>query len=349
MRRRTHGIRSLALAGGLILAAGGASAQNMQVDPGSVSVGEGLPSWVALEMMGEDSPHVRRYRALQGEQRELRQELRRLRTEFFRSGNTELRQIGISRLRTYTDPAAYPVLLEVFEREPLKVRTAILDMLADQETADADTTLAWVALFEDDEAYREAALRRLERRVDAIGEVPDRVAYLASQALRKRSDRDVAAAARVAESLNIVRVIPHLINAQVSGAQAGGGGEQGGALGWILVGRQVAFVEDLQPIVADSAVAFDPQLNVISEGVVVRALGASVVTYRTVVNTALTGLASRAVGRDLSHLGWDQRAWWDWYERELKPLIEDRGVADVRRAAMEAEDQSSADETPAGG
>jgi len=326
-----------------------AGAQQMRVEPGSVSVGGALPSWVTTELMDADEAQVQRYRALQGEQRALRQELRRLRVEFFRDGNPELRQIGISKLRRYTDPAGYPVLLEVFEREPMEVRTAILDMLADQRSGDADTALAWVALFDRDEAFRAEALERLSDRVDETGSVPPRVAYLVERSLRKSSDRDVAAGARLADNLSIVGAIPHMINAQVAGARGGSvgsGGEPGGALGWIMVGRQVAFVEDLQPVVADAAVAFDPQLNVISEGVVVRALGASVITYRTEVNSALVGLASRASDRDLSRLGWDQRAWWDWYRTEFEPMLRREGVDAVRDRAIQAASQDDEPTVP---
>lgn len=278
-----------------------------------------IPSWVALEMLEDDADAVQRYKALQGRQVRLEKELRKLRSTYFRTGNTEMRQIGISKLRKYTDPGVYPLLLEVFEKDSLDVRTAILDMLVDQQTDDADTTLAWSAVFDRDEAYREAALDRLEQRIEEAGEVPDRITYIVAQGLAKQNHDEAAAAARVANNLNIVKLIPNLINAQVGGT--GASGERQGALGWIMVGRQIAFVSDLQPVVADSAVAFDPQLSVITDGVVIRAIDAVVVTYRTEVHGSLLGLAQRASGEDLGSLGWDQRAWWDWYRREMEPEL----------------------------
>lgn len=278
-----------------------------------------IPSWVALEMLEDDADAVRRYKSLQGRQARLEKDLRKLRATYFRTGNTEMRQIGISKLRKYTDPGVYPLLLEVFEKDSLDVRTAILDMLVDQQTDDADTTLAWSAVFDRDEAYREAALARLEQRIEEAGEVPDRITYIVAQGLAKQNHDEAAAAAQVADNLNIVKLIPNLINAQVGGT--GASGERQGALGWIMIGKQTAFVSDLQPVVADSAVAFDPQLSVVTDGVVIRALDAVVVTYRTEVHTSLLGLAQRASGQDLGSLGWDQRAWWDWYTREMEPEL----------------------------
>ena len=69
-----------------------------------------------------------------------------------------------------------------------------------------------------------------------------------------------------------------------------------GALADILVATQQAFVQDLQPVVGDSAVGFDPELGVVTSGTILRVMGAYVVTYRTEVHNSLVGLSSRAWG-----------------------------------------------------
>ena len=53
--------------------------------------------------------------------------------------NTEIRQAGISKLRRYTDPVTYQSLYKIFEKEKMDVRTAVADLLADQQNDEADT------------------------------------------------------------------------------------------------------------------------------------------------------------------------------------------------------------------
>ncbi|MCA9300529.1 MAG: hypothetical protein KDA28_15770, partial [Phycisphaerales bacterium] len=139
------------------------------------------------------------------------------------------------------------------------------------------------------------------------------------------------AAAQVAGVLKMHEMIPHLINAQVSG-QTGGNREGTGSLAWIMNATQVAFVSDLEPVVADSAVAFDPELSVVSQGTLLQVFDAVVVTYRTEVHTTLMGLAEDAWGRPAPReLGWDSGKWHDWYDDELVPHME-RELADMEQA-----------------
>ena len=65
----------------------------------------------------------------------MERELKKLKLKYFGSiRKTEIRQEGIARLREYTDPLIYPALIKIFEREHADVRTAILDMLYDQDS-----------------------------------------------------------------------------------------------------------------------------------------------------------------------------------------------------------------------
>jgi len=99
------------------------------------------------------------------------------------------------------------------------------------------------------------------------------------------------AAAGVINTLGLIEAIPALINAQVVGSGGNGGGNNGDtSLAYIMIATQQAFVRDLTPVVGDSAVGFDPDLGVVSDGVYLRVLDASVVTYRTEVHSALVAL-----------------------------------------------------------
>ncbi len=255
---------------------------------------------------------------------EMERELKRIRAKFIRNvRNTELRQLGIMKIREYTDPAIYPSLLEIFSREGDDVRGAILDHLVEIGTEDADATLAWAAIFEKDRAFRELARGRLLDRQSKTGEVPWKIKSVVAQGLRDREDDVLSSAAEVARLLKLAEAIPMMINAQVGG---GARGEEGrGALAWILIGQQQAFVSDLTPVVGDSAVAFDPELSVVTTGTIIRVFDAAVVTYRVDVHNSLIGLSSELWGRSTAGLGWDQTAWREWYLKQFLPSQRDRG------------------------
>ncbi len=306
---------------------------------------EHLPDWIVLELH-KNRGEARRL-AARLEDRALEKEIRRLRFHFFRAPNhTELRQIGLRKLRTYADrPEAYPILLDVFRRSDHEVRSAILDMIMEQRTSDADATLLWIALHDPDPWMRTQAENRLHMRIDEDeGRVDPAIVWLLAYRLLEEDERYVGRAAGLADSLSIVQLIPHLIEAQVGG-QAGAGNPQGGDKGWIMIARQVGFVSDLQPVIADSAVAFDPTISVVSEGVLLRVQDGFVTTYRTEVQVPLLRLGSRAVGYDLVQrgLGWDDAKWWDWYYSELVPALADKD------ADEDAQDQDQAPASATGG
>lgn len=290
---------------------------------------ESLPQWMVLQL-NKDSESARRLAALDG-RGEVVKEIRTLRFDYFRAAkDTELRQIGLSRLREYADrPEAYPILLDAFRRTDNEVRGFILDMIADQRTSDSDATLAWFGVHDRDPWIRSQAEQRLQRRlVEGEGKIADSVTWILAHRILEGDRRYLGHAAGLADSLSIVQLIPHLIQAQVNAAPRGNN-QTSGDKAWIMVGRQVGFVSDLQPVVADSAVAFDPTISVINEGVLLRVQDGFVVTYISEVQVPLMRLGSRAIGYDLAQrgLGWDQDRWWTWYHDELVPALAAKDAA----------------------
>lgn len=312
----------------LVVVAGAASlaaGQTMRQPRATVHNGSGagditVPSWIVAEMADQDSEAVRLYRSRQAELRRMERELRRLNATYFRTRHVETRQIGLYRLRQYTDPAAFPAMLEVFERSGDDVRAGVLDHLADLDHPDADTTLAWAAVFGATQAWRADARERLVRRVEEVGSVSDPIKFVVAGALQKHNQEEVVAGAEVADLLSIYQVIPYLINAQVSGGSSEAR-ESGGSLAWIVIGRQISFVADLTPIVADRAVAFDPQLAVVTEGVILRVDDAYVVTYLPQVSRVLNRMGTRLTGSRTDGMGYDQRAWWKWHDEVFLPAM----------------------------
>lgn len=299
----------------VVLAAASASAQQLSFPMGTDrTVG-------VVEAPEVDSDQARAYAAQQKTRREKEKDLRKLRATYFRTRNPEIRQAGIAKLRQYNDPALFPSLLEVFEREENDVRRAIVDHLAELATDEADATLAWTAVFDENREIRELATRALERRAQQTGKNSSRVQSVVAVGLRSGRERVIASAAELANVLKMYEAIPALISAQLGGSSAGvntGGGDT--SIAWILIGKQMSFVSDLTPVVGDSAVAFDPTLDVVTEGVYVRVIDAIVITYRASVHQSLLGLASAGFGgRSLAHLGYDIPAWREWYSKEFLP------------------------------
>lgn len=323
-----------------------------------------VPEWVARMVKDPSSPEARQYAAHQKTRLQVERELKKLRATYFRgTKNTETRQVGISKLNNYSEPAVFPLLLDLFKAEDRDVRTAILDHLADIGSDQADATIAWGAVFDDDPWFRAEATKRALRRAKASGGASNRVKWAAAAGFRSKNEKHIAAAAFFARDLSMYDAIPEMINLQVGGGggRSGGGGtgvgggggsgvtlsagDPGTGIGILMVGTQQAFVSDLQPVVGDNAVAFDPTLSVVTEGVVLRVIDAVVITYRTEVNQSLIALADKgwnqaSEGRTTSPMGWDQVKWRQWYTSEFLPY---RRVQD---AAAELRSKSQQQEEP---
>lgn len=288
------------------------------------------PAPAAPAAVVEVDPEVREaQQRMQQRRATLERDLKKIRARYFRNiRNTEIRQAGIAQLRQYNDPAIFPSLLEVFADEGEDVRGAIIDHLASLRTEEADITIAWAAVFDEDKAIRADAAARLSKRFANGDAVPRGVKSVVASGLRREdSNQTITAAAHLANVLNLAEAIPMLINAQIGGAnvQLGrGGGTRTGDLANIVIGTQVAFVSDLRPVVGDSAVAFDPTISVITDGVTLRVMDAVVLTYRTEVHNSLLGLSSRLWGRPTDGLGWDDGLWRKWHDEEFLPEMERR-------------------------
>lgn len=314
---------------------GVATAQTQGYGPAVVTSpdaqGSPAPDWMKRLAIDPDSPAAKRYAQQQKARRAAEKELKKLRfTCFGQSRQASLRQEGIARLHDFTDPAIFPSMIEIFAREGTDVKRALADIFENAACREGDSSLAWMGVFEKDESARADAVTRLGRRVKAS---PDE-ARLAAQmvvyeGLRTGRDEVMSASAKMAQALQLVEAIPMLIAAQVRGTAAGSStgdaaADANGALAWIAIGQQTAFVSDLTPVVGPSAVAFDPQLSVITTGVILRVVDAVVYTYHVDVHEALIGLSEGAWGHPTRQLGWSTPDWSKWYLKEFRPFWEEK-------------------------
>lgn len=314
---------ALGLVGLAVMAGGAGQVLAQAIVDGGGPTSYPAPAWMERLLPDPNDPRVKAFAEQQKLRRGKEIEIRRFRKEHFASGqDLEARQVGLALLRErYNEPVLYPLLLEVFAHDRNDVRFGLLDMFTDSRTDEADSTLAWEAVFDDDQEMRDAARERLLARVDEVGSVSNRVQLVVAAGLQQEKNSEVIAAAGIAETLNLYELVPLMIAAQVGGDTRGAAGERKGNLAWIIVGQQQAFVSDLQPVVSNSAVGFDPTLSVVTEGVVLEIKDAYVYTYRTEVFYSLSRLTSAALGTPTIQLGMDEQKWWDWYEREWKPWM----------------------------
>lgn len=295
-------------------------------------------------------------------------QLKRIRLKHFgQIRNVEIRQAGIAKLKDYSEYKFYPHLLEIFAHEDKDVRGAVLDLLIDQKDERADTTIAYGAIFDKDQWFREQATARLKKRMKQIRDedaakdpksapetatpaaaradtkplppgldsrIPWRVKAVIVNGLKQQDDKVAGAAAKLAEELEAFDLIPAMVNAQVTGPGGTGvsvGNGTTGSLAYIIVGQQQAYVADLEPVVGDSAVAFDPTLGVVTSGTVLSIQDASVVTYRTEIFYSLRRLADAGWdGRTTEKLGFNQRAWGEWFANEFLPYRQAVANGDVK-------------------
>lgn len=240
---------------------------------------------------------------------------RRIRHEHFgRIRSDRLRQAGLRELRQFPDPAALRPMWRTFREEPDDVRLAILDHFLDQGD-EGQAALAWVAMHEDDEtaasrANQYEATRRL------VGPAsPDVIASL-NTGLTNQDSGVANRAASIAGTLDALEVIPQLIMNQAFAPSFSG---DDGDLAWIAVGRQTVYIAEVVPIVGNNAVAFQPIPAVLTEGFVFRVHDAVAIIYRTIVHRVLVTMTTDDWGQPTDHLGYDVRAWAEWYNDEYVP------------------------------
>jgi hypothetical protein len=269
------------------------------------------------------------------ERRELEKKLLQIRYKYFRAQVAKVRREGIEKLADFNQPDQYATLINVFEGQGEDVEDALLDMFAANASDRGDAAIAWCGVFGKRDGLREMAMQKLGKRLREQPKVPARVLTVVIGGLRSNSDQDVVNAAVLAGALGMYDAIPFLIPAQVG--QTAAAGDRQGDLAWIAVGKQVAYVADLNPVISNGAVAFDPVPGVVNEGSLLRIQDAVVTTtYRGDVQIVLRRLGGEYTGRPVPELGFNMDKWWDWYREEVVPQRIAREKAEKEAAAKAA-------------
>lgn len=249
--------------------------------------------------------------------RAFEKDIRRIRGKYLGSKQfPATRQRGLEELEQFTDPAAVPPLIEIARKDHEDVREWLFDHFAQRLDPDVgQATLAWMAINDEDAQMRAGALKHLK---GPAGKATNRVV---EQALESPNMQVVSAGAGAAGALHLVQAIPHLIVAQQPALSMSGTGD----MAFIMVGTQRFLVTDLQPVVGDNSVGFDPTLSAVTEGTVVRIQDAIVEFYNIDAHNALVNIVKDEFGRPVD-FGYNVPRWQQWYKEEYLPFAQARAA-----------------------
>jgi hypothetical protein len=294
-----------------------------------VPAGEGAedPQWVKRLKLDPADPKVAAVAEAAKERRTAEKELRKIRYQYLAQNKHQpKREEGLARLRDYDTAALYPLLIDLFKDDQADVKHYLIASFARAENQAGDAALAWMGVYEKSPMIRLAAADQLRARIAEDSQATQAVRMVLYEGFRTRKNSVMVASAKLASTLNLVELMPWLIASQAvqqpsTSSVATGSGSGEGALAWILVGEQTAFVSDLTPVVGPNAVAFDPQLSVVTTGSIIRILDAYVIEYHVELHQELVDWSSREYGQNTGGLGYDYDAWKKWYDQDFVPHL----------------------------
>ncbi|MFZ4574322.1 MAG: hypothetical protein ACOYN0_07975, partial [Phycisphaerales bacterium] len=303
----------LACAAALVLAPMVATGQELSVD---AHVPDSPPSWLRTLAPGPDSPAMRAYAERRRVQIALEKQIKKVRSQHFKpNAGTETVQEGIAKLQDFKDPVNFQTLVELLGEHTPESAAAVLDIFRLAKSHEGDACISWLAVYAKKPQFRTLANERLDARVKELGRLPDATGMVVYSGLRSSKEHARGAAADLADAHDMISAIPWMIASQVSGGGAGVGSADRGRdsdLAWIAIGTQQAFVSDLTPVVGPFAVAYDPQLDVVTSGTVLRIQNSIVYEYHYEIFGPLSRLTSRLTGTDTRRFGWNTKEWNNW-------------------------------------
>lgn len=195
-----------------------------------------------------------------------------------------------------------PALVRALASPRTPTRRVASSVLGERFPGEGTQRLAAVAIADTDEGVRENAVVALR---GAGGEKAARALapHLFSGPTSVHRKRATAALERLGSPAAVPPLAEALRRLQVQAA--------GGPRGYVFFGNQVSYVRDFDVEVAQNAAIGDPQIGVITDGVV---LDARVLSTRT-ERIAIVGALTKIVG---SNLGEDPGAWESWYRAQKR-------------------------------
>ena len=223
-----------------------------------------------------------------------------------------------------TDPAAVAPLMETFGRsQDVTKRELLVQALANIANDDAAKQLVDILATD-----RHAGVAvRAERALAAIDspaatQMLLNLSRTGGELARNRAALALSAVGGDAAMDNIPQLIRNLVTREQRIIHHE---PEGPHRAWFATGTVQAYVADLEPVVAEAAVAFSPVIGYLTTGAVLD-VNAVVQPWNeyvwvTVRHASVLDSLRRLTGQDF---GWDQRAWQRWYYHQYLP---NRGAA----------------------
>jgi hypothetical protein len=310
------------------------------------------PEWMKSLASNPADPKTKAQRDLRKKQIEVRQKMRKVNATHFRVSHRPTREKGIEALKQFNEPWMFEPMLEVFQEDTnADVRNAVVALMRDSKSDLGDRGLAWLVVSHTNTDWQDAAVAALRERLADEKQVPSPGMLAVLQAAVATHDQRIADNASIASDvLNLYEMIPFLIQAQAGAAPATNalGRPRNGPLAWVAIARQQAYIADLEPIVNEGGVAFDPIPGVVNSGVVLVINDAAATFSPVMIGNSLRRLGSRVTGEETRGLARDTAKWKEWYFAKGEPAIakaSEKRLED-EKARLAAADPAKAATTP---
>lgn len=312
----------------------------------SIAVGEPPAEWMKGMVQDPQDPRLKPMLALRRKQVAFERDLKKLRAKHFRSEHAPTRAEGLVKLEAFSEGWMIQPLVEVFQDERgADVRGAIVAKFRGLKGDEGDRALTWLAVSNHSPEWQASAVQGLRERLADLKQDPSEGMLAVLQTAVLTQDQFMAdSAAATSAALNLYEMIPFLIQAQAGAAPQTNalGRPRNGPLAWIAIAQQQAYIADLNPLVADNTVVFDPVPGVVSSGVVLVINDAVAHFSPLMINRALMDLSSRA-GSKTSDMGLRFGQWVRWYQGEGKDEVAAAAAKRREEAAAKAAEAEHAE------
>lgn len=224
---------------------------------------------------------------------------------------------GVRKILMIRDPAAAEPIARALGSGDVRMRTLACEVLGQIPGQDAARHLARIVLADECVDVYKAAVTALEARTD------DRGLPLLLNALNG-SEKVLHRSAYALGEMKEWRAAPALIGrlrtqeprVRTFDAPAGGGGMSPGPSAYFFSGTIHTYIADVEPVVAEGAVGWDPTIGAIPSGVMISVHNPRVTIHRTVIEfvrqPAVHETLKKITDKDFE---FDTPAWRDWLRR----------------------------------
>lgn len=246
---------------------------------------------------------------------EFRRRIGELAGDHLPSTDPHRREAAAAEIRRMTDPAAAEPIATLLATGTTETRRLACEVLGKIPGQEAARLLGRYVLCDESEEVRAAAAAALRAREDRYA-MPQLLAAL------KGADRARQRAAYALGELGDRRAVPALISRLNRTEQRIYEAPRDRSTPWvgngvyIAVGAVTTYIRDLEPVVAEAAVGWNPTVGAIPTGAVLDIRNVSVSIYRTIITVRVPQPACLDALRQISggaDFGYDAQAWQDWY------------------------------------